>query len=66
MANQILTEPIRLTDTQRQELIDMQDMIDLLRLEIDKATRAGIVTTDLKKRFDTMVNLRNGLLKEYS
>jgi len=44
----------------------MEEDLIWLEEEIARAERAGIDVTDLRKRYDEIVRLREGLIREYS
>ncbi|RLB83718.1 MAG: hypothetical protein DRH24_06480 [Deltaproteobacteria bacterium] len=59
-------ERIYLSDEDIQRLKAMEEDLIWLEEEIARAERAGIDVTDLRKRYDEIVRLREGLIREYS
>ena len=59
-------KPFYLKPDEVVKLKDMTDDIRVLSDELARAERAGIDVTDLKAKFEKMVALRNGLLREYT
>lgn len=58
-------EPIKLTAEQKKSLLDLEADIKLLKIEIERAKRAGIDVADLEADYNKAVKLRDGILKEY-
>lgn len=58
-------EPIRMTEAMKQDLLDMAGNITMLKEEIAKAKRAEMDVADLEEKFNKMIRLREGLLREY-
>lgn len=58
-------EPFRLTKEMKKTLLDLKEDIELLKLEIARAKRAGIDVADLEADYTKAVKLRDGILKEY-
>lgn len=58
-------EPIKLTAEQKKSLLDLAADIKLLKIEIDRAKRAGIDVTELEADYNKAIKLRDGILKEY-
>lgn len=65
MANQLITEPIKLKPADITALQDMALSISLLKKEIEKAKRAGIDVKEIEARLIETAKLREGLLREY-
>ena len=59
-------QPFYLSPDEVSRLKEMTDDIKVLSNELARAERAGIDISDLKAKFDKMVALRNGLLREYA
>lgn len=59
-------KPITLPKEMAITLKDMEPNIRTLQFELEKAKRAGIDVTEIKKRFDEMRVIRTGLLREYT
>ena len=59
-------KPYYLSRDEVERLRNMEDDINVLRREIARAERAGIDISDLKEKFNHMVALREGLLREYT
>ena len=59
-------KPITLSKEMKTTLKDMEPDLATLMFELDKAERAGIDVTDMKKKFAEMKRLRVGLLREYT
>lgn len=58
-------EPIKLTAEQKKSLLDLAADIKLLKIEIDRAKRAGLDVAELEADYNKAVKLRDGILKEY-
>ena len=59
-------KPFYLSTDEVNRLKGMEEDIKVLQEELRRAERAGIDVSDLKAKFDKMVALRNGLLREYT
>ena len=59
-------ERIYLSEEDISRLKEMEEDLVWLEEEIMRAERAGIDVTDLRKRYDEIVRLREGLIREYS
>lgn len=65
MVDRLITEPIKLKPEQVKELQDMAVSISLLKVEVEKARRAGIDVKEIEQRLIETAKLREGLLREY-
>jgi len=58
-------EPIKLTPEDKKTLEDLGADIAALEAELDRAERAGIDVTELRKKLEASKKLREGILREY-
>ena len=58
-------EPVKLTDEQKKDLIEIEADIEALGIEIARAERAGIDVSEIRQRYETAKSLRAGIVKEY-
>lgn len=66
MAEVITRETLKLSDEQKETLIQMETDIQWLKHELERAKRAGIADAEMEAKIEELIKLRTGLLREYS